>query len=69
LASAIARDEQLNDDERATHGRVYQWLTQCRGYQRLGDGSTEECNHRTCDQRRVKGLRWTLMGWKKENPA
>src|SRR5690348_1772027 len=46
LASAIARDEQLNDDERATHGRVYQWLTQCTGYQRLGDGSTEECNHR-----------------------
>ncbi|GAX57250.1 hypothetical protein [Streptomyces olivochromogenes] len=65
LASAIARDEQLNEEESALHGRVYQWLIQCKGYQRLGDGSVEECNHPICDQRRVKGLQWTLMGWKK----
>lgn len=60
LNAAIARDEQLNDDEQQVHGMVYAYLTACRG-----PAVNDLCNHRICEQRAAKGLRWTLMGWKK----
>lgn len=60
LATAIARDERLNDAEQRASSAVRNYLMACRGPQ-----FSDLCNHRICEQRVAKGLRWTLSGWKK----
>jgi hypothetical protein len=63
LATAIKRDEQLNDEEERVRGAVYAYLMTCKG-----PAVSDLCNHRICEERVAKGLRWTLMGWKKGDP-
>lgn len=63
LASAIARDERLNDEEQRVHNATAGYLMACRG-----SAVSDLCNHRICEERAKKGLRWTLMGWKKVQP-
>lgn len=71
LKTAIARDNQLTDDEDAAKAAAYRWCIQCKGYQVLTDGSVEPCWHPICRAREHEGLHWTLMGWRKadQQPA
>ncbi|MFG3014370.1 hypothetical protein ACGFZB_28910 [Streptomyces cinerochromogenes] len=64
LKAARVRDDRLNVTEEAVLAHTSAWLTSCRGFQTLSDGSKGDCHHPVCHKRLEDGLRWTLMGWK-----
>jgi hypothetical protein len=60
LAAAIERDTQLNPEEKAADAAARRHLHGCRGP--LID---DQCLHPACHRAADRGLRWTLMGWRK----
>lgn len=66
LNAAVNRDDSLNEEERHVHNRVYRWLSSCRGFQSVSDGTREPCYHPVCMRRMDDGYRWSINGWKKE---
>ena len=58
--AAHDRDNHLNCEEQAAYNLTFRHLTGCKGP--LID---TECHHPACHQAVRKGLRWTLMGWRR----
>ncbi|WNA15412.1 hypothetical protein SAMYPH_81 [Streptomyces phage Samy] len=69
LESAIARDDRLNPEEETASSWAWRWVSMCRGYQTLSNGSTEHCWHPICEERKAKGIYWTLSGWRRRDVA